>query len=344
MELDEIELELETLYDAHPEEMRRVISPDDLPRVWKRYGASQGNISISLNVTLPESEFFQRGEDIAVMRHKRFLPPIRHQHSFFEIMYVAHGACINHVGDETCSLHKGDICILSPGTPHAVSCFDRESVLLNILVRKSSFETTFFNVLSDRDILSRFFGRALLNKDVPSYIIFQTGEDEQIATLLHFLDNEFQEHEDYKNRMMANILQGFFILLLRHHNQSILLPKEIAPDREDNIFAILNYIQVNYADLTMERLSAHFGYSTRHMARIIKSNVGVSFGNLVKTAKLNAAAKMLENPNNSMTDVIQRTGYADLSGFHRAFKQHFGKTPAEFRRENAHQSFVDDGK
>ena len=133
--------------------------------------------------------------------------------------------------------------------------------------------------------------------------------------------------------MMVNILHGFIILLLRHHNQHVVMPDDNRLSGEDELFAILNYIQSNFAELTLEQLSSHFGFSVRHMARLVKKGSGTGFSELVRTIKLQRAAVLLENSDCSIDDIVHQVGYADLSGFHRAFKRFYGIAPAEYRQK-----------
>ena len=333
MELDSFEQELKSLYEANPSWIKSELTTDELDILYHRLGRQFDREAAASGVgVLTEDDFFETGEDVAVLRHKRYFPPILHAHRFFEIMYVLQGECTSHIEQEEIRLAQGDVCILSPGICHSVRVFDSSTIVLNILVRTSTFETTFFNVLSDRDVLSRFFSRALHNNQTGSYLIVQTGADDLVRTFLDFLHQEYLNHEDYKNRMMANILQGFFLILLRRHNRHILLPNCSSLAGENDVFSILNYIQLHYNDLTLEQLSARFNYSSRHMARLIKESSGMNFGELIRTTKLKRSAKLLENPEIPISEIIQTIGYADLSAFHRAFKQFFGCTPAEYRK------------
>ena len=280
-----------------------------------------------------EKDFFKQEEDVVMFQYSRFLPPVCYSHSFFEIIYVAKGSCLNYMEQRDIPLEAGDVCILAPRNTHTIHCCSEKAIIYSILVRASTFETTFFNVISDRDILSRFFSRTLRGRQNNGYMLFRPGIDAQIQTFIGFLYQEYQANDDYKNRMMVNILNGFFILLLRHHNQHVVISQTDPMQREDELFAILNYIQTNYTDLTIERLSTHFGFSARHMARLVKKGAGMSFGELVRATKLHRAAVLLETSAYSIDEIAQQAGYADLSGFHRAFKRHYGISPSEYRQK-----------
>lgn len=333
MELDSFERKLKELYQSYPEEMSAETSPECLNRLWDRlYAHLDEDFPLPEHSAASEDDFFAPEEDVVIFRCRRYLPPIRYTHSFFELIYVAEGICVNRVEMDSIRLEAGDICILAPGIAHSVHCPEDVSVVYSILVRSSTFETTFFSVISDRDVLSRFFSKALHSKPDRAYIIFHTGVDAQIQTFVGFLNQEYLGNDDYKNRMMVNILHGFIILLLRHHNQHVIIPEESPLPGEDELFTILNYIQSNYANLTIEQLAFHFGFSSRHVARLVKKGAGISFSKLIRATKLQRAAMLLDTSDLSIDEIAHQVGYADLSGFYRAFKRFYGTAPVEYRQ------------
>ncbi|MFR2823571.1 MAG: hypothetical protein ACLTCQ_02495 [Enterocloster bolteae] len=66
------------------------------------------------------------------------------------------GHCSQDVGKDRIEMEEGDFCLLAPDTIHSVSVFDN-SLLVNILVRRSTFEDIFFNMLRGHKHDSHFF-------------------------------------------------------------------------------------------------------------------------------------------------------------------------------------------
>ena len=82
--------------------------------------------------------------NVSVRKHTRYNPLFVHSHSFFELIYVLTGFCMNTIEDRPIRMEKGDLCIIAPGMSHALGVFDDDSIVLNILVRKTTFRETFF--------------------------------------------------------------------------------------------------------------------------------------------------------------------------------------------------------
>ena len=59
-------------------------------------------------------------------------------------------------------MRTGDICIMAPDVTHSLSAFHDEDYIINILIRKSTFEQSFFGLLDSDTILSDFFKRPFI--------------------------------------------------------------------------------------------------------------------------------------------------------------------------------------
>ena len=55
--------------------------------------------------------------------------------------------CDNTIFDTELLLKKGDFCLIAPHISHGVKNFDDNSIVINILVRESTFLDTFMNYI-----------------------------------------------------------------------------------------------------------------------------------------------------------------------------------------------------
>ncbi len=281
--------------------------------------------------TLEEDLFFQKGLDVEIYRHLRYLPASWHTHSFFEVVYIVQGDCTNYILEQKLSMHSGDICIIAPNTPHTISAFSDDSIVLNVILRTSTFETAFFGTLSENDVLSDFFMRTLYHSPTHPYLLFRTEYDTQLRNIIKYAYDEFSSNHQYKNRMLNSILNTFFILLLRNHGSNVILPNNDIQENDQNLIFILKYIQEHYATITLKELAVFFNYSERQLQRIIKSSTGMSFSENIQKLKMNQAARLLNNPDMSISDIAEKLGYADAGNLRHIFKKYYGMTPMEFR-------------
>ncbi len=337
-ELSEIEARLKSIYAIHPAGVDYThIYADQLPEIAERAGVSVSTLAPHpLNDELLEEEYFQRGDNVAVFRHIRYLPPVLHKHNFFELIYVNRGKCGNYIDEKMISMEQGDLCIISPKHIHALSAYSDDADIWNILIRISTFETTFFDVISDKDVLSAFFMHCLYGGQDKSCLLFHTGgvENGRLHYLLEALMEEYGTKKKYRSRMLDSLLSMIFVTLLREHEEDVAFPMGEKERSGDNPMQLLSYIQRNFAFLTLQDLAAHFGYSVRHTARMLKDSTGQNFGDIVRDLRLHKAAELLSNPDLAIPDIIETVGYSDVSAFYRAFKTYYGMNPATYRRKH----------
>ena len=82
---------------------------------------------------------------------------------------------------------------------------------------------------------------------------------------------------------------------------------------------MLNFIQNNYQDVTLESMAAQFHLSEPYISKYIKDKSGKTFGEHVAHIRMKRA------------DVV---GYPSVEHFNRTFKKCFDMTPLQYRNES----------
>ena len=70
------------------------------------------------------------------------------------------------------------------------------------------------------------------------------------------------------------------------------------------------------------------------MSREIKKKTGKTYKELLQTKRMNQAAYMLTNTKMPVSEIIQMVGYDNSSYFYRKFRERYGVSPKEFRKEH----------
>lgn len=220
-------------------------------------------------------------ENIIISKHYRYTPEFTHKHDFFEILCVYEGAVNNQIQGIHHTLHTGDICIIPPNTQHSLGIFD-DSLAFNIIVRASTFQSTFFQSLAADSALAKFFSHVLYQKTEGNFLIFHAGEDAQIRSTLEDLYIEYMLHARYHSAFLNAQLMMLWAQLLRYHENDIesILTKSSG---NSSIPEILNYLSQNYRTATLHDTAAHFGYSTSHFSTLIREGTGRTFLTIIKS-------------------------------------------------------------
>jgi AraC family transcriptional regulator len=101
----------------------------------------------------------------------------------------------------------------------------------------------------------------------------------------------------------------------------------------ERIEHIKRYIREHRAEaLNREDLAGLAGFSVPHFHRIFTALVGENIAAYVRRVRLEQAAQQLQAQTVSITQIALDSGYDTPAAFSKAFKQHFGVTPSEFRQ------------
>ena len=331
-----IEYKLKRIYELNPE--RNLNTPNskkELTDIFEKLSSdSESSLMKKLSQqTLSEDDFFNKEADIALYRHLRYLPTYWHSHSFIEIICVFSGTCTNYICDQEIQLQAGDIFIIAPGTLHSISAFSDDSVIINIEIRTSTFETAFFGVLNENDILSDFFTHSLYHSPKHPYIFFRTDMDHELFDYVLYAYAEFKANHLYKYRMINNVIAAFFIILLRNHGTEVIVPSFTSSERSEDVVFLLKYIVTNFNTITLSELASFFNYSERQLQRILKKSTGLNFRDIIQKLKMNQAAELLQNPNLPISSIAEKLGYSSVNNFRQVFKKYYELSPQEYREQ-----------
>lgn len=269
-------------------------------------------------------------DSIYVMKHNCYTPPIPHCHYFYEFFYVLEGSCVHTIGGNSMLLHAGDCCLIQPGVNHALDVSD-ESVIINILIRRSTFRDYFYSILQGDNALAEFFMSSLINKEKIDYILFQTTSDEALRDTVLDAYQEFWEKEAYYSELTNAIVMRIFVLLLRHHMVDCKMPERRAADTR-RAMAYMNYLRSNPAEMTLDKVAEHFHYSPEYMSRSIRRTTGYTFSELLARLRIENARRYLRDTTIPVADIGSMVGYETTEHFGRTFKKLTGKTPSEYRQ------------
>ena len=284
-----------------------------------------------------EDLFFQDGYSLALLSHPRYLPPNWHAHDFYELVYVYRGGCENLLEEAALQMRAGDFCILPPNLRHCICCCRDDGLILNILIRKSTFRQSFRPLLSDLGLLSSFFSGTLFQKENSGYLLFRCGEDPVISRLVLDMHREYVEQDAFSRSLLSGQLMELLALLMRRHQLDAIRMTGRDRTQPAHIAQMLQYIEDHIADVTLHEIAQAFSYSDGHCSAIIKDATGKHFSELLRTGKAQRAAALLRETGKSLTAIAQEAGFCDSSHMSRVFSAVYGQTPARYRKEFAAQ-------
>ena len=117
---------------------------------------------------------------------------------------------------------------------------------------------------------------------------------------------------------------------------------EIKNDTKQNLtkkeltwIRLLTYLQENFTrHVGREQIAKELQLCPGYLSELVVEKTGESFSRLLRTLRMEHAAKLLSETDYPLKEITWLCGYQSLTFFCAAFREHFGKTPNEYRLTN----------
>ncbi len=114
------------------------------------------------------------------------------------------------------------------------------------------------------------------------------------------------------------------------------MPDEGDGSGKANVRLIAEYIREHAQEnISIQGIAKHFYLHPNYVSALLKKELQINFTKYVTELRMKRACELLRSSSLSVGDIAERSGYRDYFYFAKLFKKHTGKTPTEFRRENA---------
>lgn len=284
---------------------------------------------IMMNEKIMNSE--EAKKEIAILKHFRYTPSFLHQHTFFELIYCISGSCKEEIDGHVFTLQEGQFCLIPPHTTHSIGVFD-DSIIVNIIIWRRTFEDIFFNLLRNSNIISDFFNKSLFLYEQNSYMVIDTLKNNTIKNIVLEMYEQSYYQKPFYNLVNNSQIMYIFALILQNYDKQIYFPNRLF-DGNSTIIEMISYIEHHFKEVTLETLASHFNFSSNYCSRYIKQYTQESFTDILLTIKFTKAKNLLESSNYSILQISEQCGFNNIEHFNRLFKKKFKQTPGQYRKE-----------
>ena len=278
-----------------------------------------------------EDTFICSCRNVSIIKHPRYIPVFYHEHAFFEMIYVLSGECTQRFREQQIQLKAGDLCLMAPNVVHGIEAIRDDCVILNILIRRSTFLDIFYNTVRDKSQISLFFIGNIYAKRKIRFLIFHTDSDTLIRNYILDMYQEQENADEFSDRIICSQLTIFFTQLTRRHREHLEIP-DARKERSEYESALINYIISNCSTVTLNSLAEQFHFSVPYCSKLIKSISGMTFTSLLTNIRLQQGEQLLMLSQLSVEDISDKVGYKNPESFIRAFKRQYNMTPSQYRK------------
>ena len=153
-------------------------------------------------------------------------------------------------------------------------------------------------------------------------IIFQFADtDVALASLKKLVESYGKEGNGFV--AISKLFELFGLINPEHDSSSL---------QSGVINEVILDIEKNFAkDVTVEDLSKKHNISRSQLFRLFKSRLDISPQQYIKHYRINHAADLLRRTELTIGQVMEQSGFSNISNFSRQFKSVYGKSPKDFR-------------
>ena len=237
---------------------------------------------------------------------------IPHWHEHIELIYILKGSCDFISAGNSYPATIDDLLIANSTEVHS---FEAKSDL------------TFFSILLYPAFFSDVDFRGVSLKNIIS-------DDAFVKGCLSDIRHEYESGEEMSDMMMKSYAYKLIAYLGRNYKRTE-NPSTGSLINTKRLDSVLEYISKNYTDkITTATLADMCFLSEAHFCRFFKGAVGKSCMEYINQYRVEKAAVLLRNTQDSISYIAERVGFEDINYFSRTFKKIKGLTPGAFRREN----------
>lgn len=251
--------------------------------------------------------------DIFIQRRAGYYTSVTdyHEHDFYEINLILSGNIKILTKDCFEEGKENRMVITRPHTPHYISCCSDTLYSRLYLVFTDNFIANYF---TEWKSLSHIFGK---NGRIIPLSATETKCFKQII-----------EQIELEDQLFGKRLLLFYLL---HKISELITTKSYdAKNPPDFIMEAISYIENNYPQkITASVLAQKLYVGRTKLMTDFKKHTGKTLGEYITICRLKNSVVLLKE-NKTLEYTAEKCGFADSSGFIRAFKKHYKVTPYKY--------------
>jgi len=149
-----------------------------------------------------------------------------------------------------------------------------------------------------------------------------------ISIFTEFENNYFKNSTSHK-LYSVNIIEFLILNLISQTNNN----KKPSKTYSSSVTRIIDYIRKNFSkNISLINIANFIHLSESYTSYIFHKETGKSITQYLSELRLEKAAHLLSYTTNSIAEISVFSGFNSIKTFQRLFKNHYGKTPSEYRK------------
>lgn len=247
----------------------------------------------------------------------------KHWHRSLEIIYIMTGSLEVNINGIDYYLCKNDLIVVNPLVIHSTICkYRNTAVVLQIPYQFCE------NYIDDMSTTRFMCTPDISDNEQIIYI-------NELKNLLSEFYNTYRKKElGYKLKINSLIFNLLFILLNKLSDRDTNFHKKQSDKYLTRLSFIIEYVKKHYKEhITLESVAKELYLNSEYFSRFFKKYMGITFLKYLNTIRLEYAYIDLVNTDNNISQIIDNNGFTNNKMFVKLFKETYGCTPHEKRKQ-----------
>lgn len=266
---------------------------------------------------------------ISFERFLRSIPNHSHSSNSYEIHYIAYGYGSAMINNAAYEIAPNTLYVTGPHVDHSQTPINDDPMAEYCIYLKLENKAIMQNKKNPSSLMQSFEGMP-----------FWFGQDSQnIHSTMQNIFIELENQQTGYITQVQTLLQQLIVSMVRNYEgeKASSVHFETSNILDRNYLIIEECFLYEYCDITLENLAKRLGLSTRQTERLLIQHYGKTFLEKKCEAKMSAAAILLKDPLNRITNIANTLGYSSCEHFSNAFRRYYKTSASEYRKSNKFQ-------
>lgn len=254
---------------------------------------------------------------------------IMHVHNVMEFGICRSGTGTMWLEDQQITYGPGMITCIPENYIHTTLSDDENS---------TNWEYVFLNV--DKVLYYFYPEHEFLRSDLEHAIIqkafcIEPGQNPAIEVFINLLIDEMRNKDIMYKECQKSLCLDLLLQVVRLNQREDLIEKYRIVERRnpEHIRSAITFIHENYtSEVKSADIAAYCHMSESHFRRIFESSTGLTPIEYLNTYRIKRACEMIRTNDVTMKDIAQKSGFSSVSSFNRNFKNIFGLSPVQWKK------------